>query len=218
MTPFRIDMAFLADIHTHRLPAVPGSALYSLPYGSDDIPDGQLCSAGFHPWDTCQDNSAGMEWVARMAGDKRVAAIGECGLDRLRGAVLPEQVRILRYQIELSEKYGKPLILHLVRLTDQILSLHSEYRPRMPWLVHGFRRGADCARQLLNAGIFVSFGTRFNRESMLCAGLDRLLLETDDSGLIQDVATSAAAVFGLSQEQILKIAAENAEKFLYGYR
>lgn len=213
----RTDMAPLIDIHTHKLPAVPGSALYSLPMGICDIPDAQICSVGFHPWDTCIDNAAGLEWVASMARNPQVAAIGECGLDRLRGAVIPEQLRILRYQIEISERYAKPLVLHVVRMTDTILSLRRESRPQMPWLVHGFRRGPECVQQLMNAGIFVSFGSRFNRESMLCVGLDRLLLETDAGDDIMAVANLAASVFGVTQEQIVQTAVVNTDRFLHGH-
>ena len=69
----------------------------------------------------------------------QVIALGECGLDALRGALLEEQERIFRHQIRLAEAYNKPVTLHIVRTFDRLLRLHKELHPTTQWTVHGFR-------------------------------------------------------------------------------
>ena len=44
-----------------------------------------------------------------------VVAVGEVGLDALRGASLALQEFVFRRQVEISEAVGKPLVLHVVR-------------------------------------------------------------------------------------------------------
>ncbi|MDE5971530.1 MAG: TatD family hydrolase, partial [Muribaculaceae bacterium] len=74
----------VSDIHTHNPLAV--DAVINLAPGMPMRP-GALYSAGVHPWWAVAD----FGWVERMAADPRVGMIGECGIDRLRGAHSPEE-------------------------------------------------------------------------------------------------------------------------------
>jgi TatD DNase family protein len=128
---------------------------------------------GLHPWHLreemlCQAPPAGM------------LAIGECGLDRLCQTPYDLQLRAFRMQIQLSETLQKPLIIHCVKALDDVLLLHREYRPRQAWIMHGFRGKTRQLQSLLARGMFVSFGFRFQAETLRACPLDRLLLETDD--------------------------------------
>lgn len=188
----------ILDIHTHK-PSEEGIVNLSIPINSTLYTQHSTLSLGFHPWEPTptEEQWRGLE---RRAAEPDVAAIGECGIDRVRpGASLPFQLLTFRRHVELSERLKKPLVIHAVKADDIILGLHRDLRPTQPWIIHGFRGKPAAAEQLMRAGIHLSFGPLFNEETLRLVGADRLLSETDDSGLsIRDVIARQAAVLGVS--------------------
>lgn len=168
------------DWHTH---TPRPRAIVNLPSPAAPAPDGLLCSIGLHPWDTTggPDDLRTLEEIeARAAADPAIAAIGECGLDRLRGASLDIQIPLFRRQAEMAGRLGKPLIIHCVRAYPEILRLHKELRPDVPWIFHGFRANAQTAAQILARPLtFISVGP--DAPASLTASIPpgRLLHETD---------------------------------------
>lgn len=193
----------LLDCHTHN-PERWRDAIVSCRPGefarlSADYPDA-VFSVGVHPWDTVSGDAAGLERSLQIlediATDPRVVAIGEAGLDGLRGASDDVQEAVLRRQIELSETVGKPLIIHCVRRYDRMLHLQREMHPQQPWIWHGFRGKPELARQILAASPrnYISLGERFNPLAAATIPYDRLLAETDEIPLpINQIITSIAA-------------------------
>ncbi len=169
---------FITDCHTHR-PDARGAIINAVTGDDASMRPDLYYSVGIHPWDTLTATGADWEWVTRQAALPNVLAIGETGLDPMRGAPLDLQEQWLRRHIGLSEATGKPLILHVVRRADDILRLHRELRPRQPWIWHGFRGNAVQARQLTDNGLYLSLGKRFNPDVPLVVDPSRLLAETD---------------------------------------
>lgn len=164
----------VCDIHTHNPEAT--DAVINLEPGMEMRSDG-LYSAGWHPWWPLPAN---MNWVRRMAADGRVVMIGECGIDKLRGAGTPaEQAATLRAHAELAESLGLPLLLHIVGAWNEVMALRKEMQPKQEWIIHGFRGKPQLARQLLNAGFSISLGLRYNPDTLAVIPPDRLYRETD---------------------------------------
>lgn len=151
------DWFYNTDIHTHNVEAARAGAVLSLRPGQS-VPEGVTrISRGIHPWDTDgADFESQLEAIRRDAVAGRLVAIGECGMDKLRGAPLPVQEDIFVRQLLLAREFGLPVIIHCVRCYDAILRLHKRLRPTVPWIIHGFRGKAELARQLQNAGILLS--------------------------------------------------------------
>lgn len=105
----------------------------------------------------------------------------ECGLDRLRGADLEIQTALFRRQVELAEERGLPVTVHCVKAFDRLLHLCKLWRPKTQWTVHGFRGGPELAVQLLAAGIDLSFGRRYNPETLKVVSPERCHFETDEA-------------------------------------
>ena len=105
--------------------------------------------------------------------------LGECGLDRLRGGTEAFQLEIFEAQIALAEHFRLPVTLHIVRAWDALLRLHNSLRPSTQWTVHGFRGKPALARQLLDAGIDLSFGAQYNPESYSLTPPERRHRESD---------------------------------------
>ncbi|MBO4550274.1 MAG: TatD family hydrolase, partial [Bacteroidaceae bacterium] len=107
-------------------------------------------------------------------------AIGECGLDAVRGPSMDIQEEVFLRQVALSEELGKPLVIHCVKAIDRLLLLRRQQHPTMPWMFHGFRGKPQQLRSLIDAGFYVSFGFNHNEESLCLCPIERMMLETDE--------------------------------------
>ncbi len=178
----------IKDIHTHRRECPSRAAILNINPGEPLPPNPSYLSIGVHPWDTDKDNiEQALEEVEHIADNPRIVAIGECGIDMLRGATPERQEAIFERQAMIAEKAGKPLIIHCVRATDRLLRLHRELRPTVAWIVHGFRGKPETAMQLLRAGIFVSLGENFNPATAAALPKGSYFIETDDSDLPAEI-------------------------------
>ena len=169
---------------------MPGSALVCI--GCGPIPDGaleqgHLFSAGLHPWDVTESFENQLGVLEGLLANARVLAVGECGFDALKCPSHELQEQAFIRQVELSEQFCKPMILHVVRVFDSVIRLRKQLKPNQPWLIHGFRGGPEQMNQLYAQGILVSFGLKHNTESVRQVPSDRLFLETDGKCSIEDV-------------------------------
>ncbi|MCM1070015.1 MAG: TatD family hydrolase [[Clostridium] fimetarium] len=185
--PLPERLAALPDIHTHNAEAAEhallslnpeDAAAYSAAY------PGRMFSAGIHPWEPYESDAKEDERFAALRRSLRLegaAAVGETGFDKLRGPSMEIQERRFRRHAELSEEFGVPLIIHLVKAQERLLALRAELRPTLPWIIHGFRGKREQARQLAAAGLYISFGERFNPEALAAVPASQRLAETDES-------------------------------------
>ena len=206
-------MTLCLDIHTHHPAPQPFGVVSCSSEGFDPL-EGQLYSIGIHPWKT-ETLPTKEEWseFERIAQLPCVVAIGECGIDKLKGGALFKQLIVMQRQIEISEKLGKPLIIHDVKAHDVIVGLKRDLKPVQKWLVHGFRAKPSVAKMLTDAGIFLSFGEKFNRESLMVTPEKMLLAETDESPLsIKDIILNLSSNIG---RDVTGLIAANTQYFLY---
>ncbi len=169
----------LIDLHTHHIDNEGND--YILSCSGKCSMDIKSISIGLHPWDIDDNHAARMQEIKELARMERVKAIGECGIDKIGSrAAIDVQTTILEAHIELSEQLQKPLILHVVKGQEIVMRLHKEKRPTQAWIIHGFRGKPMQAQQYTARGIYLSYGTLFNKESLLSTPLNRLLLERDE--------------------------------------
>ncbi len=177
------------DIHTHSLSS--GKDIISIfnrsvgEFGSFcglDLQH-QLYSLGLHPWKIREDNlSKGIDFIEKNSIFDSIKAIGECGLDKLCDTPWNLQEKALIAQIKISESIQKPLIIHCVKAFDELIAFKKEIKPHQSWIIHGYRGKPEQANQLISNGFYLSFGSKFNEESIKVIPLERIFLETDDSG------------------------------------
>ena len=207
----------ILDIHTHVLPQEPGSALVCI--GCGPVPDGALgqghwFSAGLHPWDVTEGFDNQLNVLEKLLANPQVAAVGECGFDALKGPSYELQEQAFVSQVQLSEQFRKPMILHVVRNFDSVIRLRKQLKPTQPWLIHGFRGGPEQMNQLYAQGILVSFGLKHNPESLKAVPSERLFLETDGVGPISQVISDAATLRVTSPETIQYQITQNTTQLL----
>ena len=212
----------ILDIHTHNerrqsvvsLSAVQLAAQYQDSSGvvlEEDI----AYSVGIHPWNTAADiPDAAWSMLAAVAEMPQVVAVGEAGIDKLRGGAMFRQLLTFRRHVELSERLRKPLIIHDVRANDIIIGLHRDYKPSMPWCIHGFRGKPAVAEMFTRRGIYLSFGVGFNEQTVRAVPQEYILAETDDADAgIESVLASLTAIRG---EDMTPAVAANSARFLGG--
>ena len=161
-------------------------------------------AVGVHPHDAARVDGDGWASIGGWAGDERVVAIGETGLDYDRVfSPIPDQLANLRRNLRLALETGKPAILHCRSAPgrrDAQDTLVAELRAagvggpswvavfgeRPPAIVHSYSGPPDYARTVVDLGLAVSFsGLAFRpaeesaSDAAALVSLERLLVETD---------------------------------------
>ncbi|GAB6011477.1 TatD family hydrolase [Viscerimonas tarda] len=202
----------LYDIHTHD--SAPSTEegeegrpyiLNVYPLGFEDAKDNAACcffSCGVHPWYS-ENAEPQLNFLEEIAGDHRIVAIGEAGYDKLKGPGLATQRIAFERQIELSEQLGKPLIVHCVKAWDELLASKKKFKPRQPWIIHGYRGNTELTKELLAHGFRFSIGEKFNKNFVKEVPLDSLFCETDTfDATIEEVYADLAEALGISPEDL----------------
>ncbi len=169
-------------------------------------------SCGVHPWYS-EDAEPQLKFLKEIAGDPRIVAIGEAGLDKLKGPELTIQQALFERQVELSEQLQKPLIIHCVKAWDELLHIKKMYKPRQPWIIHGYKGKIELAKQLLSHGFYFSVNDRFNDDAIRAIPLDRLFCETDISEIsIEDIYNEVANTLEIPIDVLASQIEENIKK------
>jgi len=197
------------DVHTHvrKGNTTDESSVFNL-----NVPD-HLCrcgldlqnsfySLGIHPWKIYPELlSEHLRFIEENICFDSVKTVGECGLDRVCDTPWDLQIRTFAGQIAISEKYGKPLVIHCVKAFDELLAFKKELNPSQAWIIHGFRGKPEQTEQLIRHGLYLSFGACFNEGSLRKVPLERLFLETDESAIpIKEIYQKAAEVRGITTD------------------
>ena len=204
-------MMEILDFHTHRLDA--RGALISVDPRQFDPQPGLWYSVGYHPWYDV-DRLTPDDWamLEQCARHPQVLAIGETGMDALRGGELDIQADAFLRHLQLAHAVGKPVVVHCVRTAQRLLDVRRQAGlTAVPLAIHGMRGNINIARLLLDGGCYLSYGPRFNPDALTATPLDRLLIETDDSPTpIDEVASLVAQALHLTPQQVKDNAITNA--------
>ena len=137
-------------------------------------PEQVKLSIGVHPWKVTAAWRDELALIREAVRRTDVWAIGECGLDKMKGEALSLQMEAFRAHIALAEEVQKPMIIHCVRAFDELLMLRRELETvckkesgePQPWVIHGFRGKPEQAKQMMTKGILLSFGHQYNVETL----------------------------------------------------
>lgn len=203
------------DIHTHK-ESGDKHALNNIIVNQDYTVDPtKYYSIGIHPWYLDTDvilQEQLKKIVQEIKANPQIIAIGECGLDKLINQSLDKQQTIFDKQIELSETFQKPLIIHCVKYWQEIINIHKTIKPKMPWIIHGFRGKPQLAEDLLKNNIYLSVGEHFNKNSLQIIPTKNLFIETDESKLdIKNIYNKVANTLNISIDYLQQQITENAQ-------
>ncbi len=181
-------------------------------------------TVGVHP-DGEDTTEATVETLVALAGEPKVVAVGETGLDyyRLEGDLGWQRERF-RVHIRAALRARRPLVIHTRAASEDTLTLMREENARdAGGVMHCFTETWDVARAALDLGFHISLSgivTFKNahevKEVARRVPLDRLLIETDSPYLapvpfrgkrnqpayVPHVAAEIANLRGITQEEV----------------
>ena len=189
---------------------------------------------GVHPSETHGMTEADIDTLRKMAGHKKVVAIGEIGLDYHYDDTDPETQKVwFRRQLQLAKELGLPVVIHDRESKGECIEILKEMNISNG-VFHCFSGSAETAKQLLDMGFYISFtgvltfkNARRAIEALKIIPLDRLFIETDcpymapephrgtrnDSRLVRFVAEKVAEVKGISYDEAVNATCKNAIEF-----
>ncbi len=143
-------------------------------------------SAGVHPHEAKIATPAVYDELRGLAGERRIVAIGEIGLDfHYDHSPRDVQREVFRAQVRLARELDLPVIIHTREADDETATLLEEEGVSRG-VIHCFTGGEDLARRAVALGFYVSFSgiATFPRSETIqkvarAVPLDRLLVETD---------------------------------------
>lgn len=193
---------------------------------------------GFHPTELNDINESDLIWLEEHINDKKIVGIGEIGLDyHYDNTDKVKQSFYFEKQIELSNKYNKPIIIHSrdsINDTYNILNMYSGIKG----VLHAYNGSIDMAKKFINMGLFLGIGgvVTFKNavnivEVIKSVGISHLLLETDSPYLtpepyrgktnnpiyIKYVAEKIANILNISIFEVENITTVNASSLFDFY-
>ncbi|HWS48450.1 MAG TPA: TatD family hydrolase [Candidatus Methanoperedens sp.] len=185
-------------------------------------------AVGIHPTELVDD----INLLEELVKYPKVIAIGECGLEFIGDFDKEKQEEYFRKQIELSQKYNKPLIIHARKAMDETIQILSEYKD-LRGVIHCYSGGKKRIKKVLELSGEWYFGIDGNltyevglEEVVKNIPKDRLVAETDSPLLtpepfrgqenkpeyVKYVYQKIADIWGDSFEDTEKILDNNAKR------
>ena len=164
--------------------------------------------AGIHPWRAKDD--------AKLPDLSCCDVVGETGLDYACKVDRELQKRLFIAHIEEAIKMGKPIVLHTVRSTEDVLKILGNYKAIRGVIFHGFIGSWQQAQRCIERGYYLSFGQRSlgspkTREVIAKIPQNLLFCETDDNTdiAIEEIYRSVAEIRRTTPEELLRTIEDN---------
>jgi TatD DNase family protein len=149
--------------------------------------DAVYAAVAIHPNDTAALAEEVLEQIEELAGQPRVVAVGETGLDYYRDRSAPSvQQWWFREHIKMAKRAGKALMIHDREAHADVLRILEEEGPPPRVVFHCFSGDAAMAKRCAEAGYLMSFAGNLTfanaqplRDAAAAAPPGLLLVETD---------------------------------------
>lgn len=144
-------------------------------------------SVGAHPHVAHLVTDEFIETCRELAKDKKVIAIGECGLDYFYDERQPNHIQhdAFRKQLELARQLNLPVIIHSRDAHEDTLEILREFST-VTKIMHCFSYSKEIMQEFLKLGCYISFAGPVTfknasslKEAATACPLDRLFCETD---------------------------------------
>jgi TatD DNase family protein len=220
-----MEESILIDIHSHL--GIKHNDVFTLMNRIVELDnnDYSFFSAGIHPWYIDSNNLDKQIIILRkLAVEKNCLAIGECGLDKLKGPDAYIQEKVFLHHLLLATELNKPIIIHNVQKTHRIIELITKNNFKGKIIFHGVNTKPEKIIELSkNNQLFFSFGNALFNENSNASKLIKILplnkffLETDDASVnIIDVYKQAIKLLNIDKEKFICQLQQNFN-FVFNY-
>lgn len=195
------------------------------------------CALGIHPSEVQNTKDEDFEEIIKLSSNKKVVAIGECGLDYYWDKnFIEEQKRAFLKQIEIAKTLKKPLIVHDREAHHDTFEMLKDVK-EIPVIMHCFSGSWEFARECIKKGFYIALGgvvtfknAKKIHEIAKNIPLDHLLLETDapyltpepfrgkrnEPAYVKFAAEKIAELRGVLLEEIAQTTTRNANE-VFGF-
>ena len=179
-------------------------------------------TSGLHPWHADLLSIYEIrKRLEQLVNSNSVIAIGETGIDKLKGPDLEIQLRVFREHVQIAEEKRLPVIVHSVKTHNEILKIKKETSSNVPWVIHNFNGSKQMAFDLIDNGFYLSLSYQIgNNKSRLSNYLkdlpiERLFLETDDYDIrIEELYILTSQKIGIELDVLKKQIVLNLKEFV----
>ncbi len=194
-------------------------------------------AVGVHPHHTDNWNKTYLPKLEDLVQKEKVVAVGEIGLDKYVYVGYPEpnidkQVAILTPQIELAQKYKKPILFHCRLAYDELYEVIKPFSP-LTGLIHCFMGDLPTAQKFIDLGLLISFAGNLTyknnlhmQEAAKSLSNEKIVIETDSPYLTPEplrgqrnepinvslVAQKIADLKGISIEEVADFTVQNSRE------
>lgn len=190
-------------------------------------------TVGFHPTIASKVKASDYELLVKQIKHDKVVGIGECGLDFYWDKkFITEQIEVFKRQIELSNQFNKPLVIHMRDATEPTYNVLSEYES-INGVMHCYSGSSVMAHKFIKLGLYISLGGPVTfknghkpKEVAKEVSMDRLLIETDapylaphphrgkqnEPAFVKLVAEEISKIKNIAFEEVSKVTSSNAMK------
>ena len=198
-------------------------------------------AVGVHPDDADKMTEQTLNEIRELSRREKILAIGEIGLDyywHKEEAAHEIQKKMFRAQMDIAREEKLPFMIHSRDAAKDTLDIVKEYMDEGMYggIIHCFSYGKEMAEQYLNMGLYLGIGgvvtfknAKKLKEVVEYAPLEQLVLETDSPYLSPEpnrgkrnsslnlpyVARAIGELKGISEEEVIRITGQNAEKLLF---
>ncbi len=139
---------------------------------------------GIHPEvvDTYQESE--LKYIEENLQNNKIIAIGEIGLDYHYTKEKKEaQIKLFEHQLQLAEKYHKPVIIHSREATEDTINTLKKYK--VTGVIHSFSGSLETAKIYIKMGFLlgingvITFKNSKLKEVIKDIDLKNIVLETD---------------------------------------
>jgi TatD DNase family protein len=199
--------------------------------------DSIYAAVGVHPHDAAQVGPDSLQKLLQYAGNERVVAIGEIGLDFYRNlSPHHRQKEVFVAQLELARQADKPVIIHDRDAHAETTAILRQQGKSWRGVLHCFSGDREMALAVIQMGFYISFAgpvtfdnARRLQELARELPLERMLIETDcpylapqprrgqrnEPAYVRWVAEKIASLRGIPLERVAEVTTENARQ-LFG--
>ena len=140
---------------------------------------------GFHPTELDNYSDDSIKWLEANINNDKIVAIGEIGLDyHYENTDKEKQIKVFNNQLQLAEKYKKPIIVHTRDAIQDTYNILKKYK--LKGSIHAFSGSLEIAKEFINLGYYVGIGgvcTFKNAKNIVNVikniSTEYILLETD---------------------------------------
>jgi len=193
-------------------------------------------AVGVHPHEIYNMTDKTIEELRRMAGHKKVVAIGEIGLDYYYDKNPREEQRVwFKKQLILAKELNIPVIIHARDASQECFDIIKESGVR-DGVIHCYSGSEQMAKDYVKMGYYIGIGgvlTFSNAKKLVevveAIPLDKILIETDapylspvpnrgqrnDSRNLEYVVKKIAEIKKISPEEVAIVTKNNGERLFF---